>query len=67
MCDKDRGRFMFSYGAATRKIRYTLKVSHAGDCDKGKVQVWNVMIHFVKSCSGIFTVHLSAHRKALGV
>lgn len=67
MCDKDKRRFMFFNAGATKKIRYTLKVSHARDSDKGKVQVRNVMIHFVKSCSGIFAVHLSAHRKAFGV
>lgn len=30
-------------------------------------QVRNVMIHFVKRCGGIFTVHLSAHHKAIYV
>lgn len=58
---------MFTNVGAIRKIRYTLKMSHAGASDKGKVQVTNVMIHYVKCCSGVFAVHLSAHHKALCV
>lgn len=63
--DKGRRRFMLTNVIAMRKIRCTLKMSHAGDSDRGKVQ--HVMIHFLRSCDGIFAVHLSAHHKTLCV
>lgn len=64
LCDKGKKRFMYTNMGAIRKIRCRQKRAISEIGKEANVQVHNVMIHFVKSCSGIFAVHLSAHHKA---
>lgn len=64
LCDKGKKRFMYTNMGAIRNIRCRQKRAISKTGKEANVQVRNVMIHFVKSCSGIFAVHLSAHHKA---